>query len=63
MDKKIKDKIDVLLHENAMLQSNLGIDSTKEEIQNAKKIVKGIKKKIASYDKEFAEIVFPEKYI
>jgi hypothetical protein len=56
-----KYKIDGYLRKNAMLQANLGIDSTQEEVQNAKLMAIRIKQSIAKYDKEFAEEAFPEK--
>ncbi len=59
-DKQIRKKIDVLLHENAVVQSNLGIDSTIEEKNNAKKESNRIKGDIKTMDKIFAEHCFPE---
>jgi len=57
---EIRKKIDKLLKENAVVQSNLGIDSTKEERKNAKKETNRIKSDIKTMDKVFAEHCFPE---
>ena len=59
-DANIRKKIDKLLHNNAVVQSNLGIDSTKEERKNAKKKTNRIKSDIKAMDKIFAEHCFPE---
>jgi hypothetical protein len=56
----VRKKIDVLLQKNAVVQSNLGIDSTKEERKNAKKETSRIKSDIKTMDKVFAEHCFPE---
>lgn len=58
--KNIRNKIDKLLQENAVVQSNLGIDSNKEERKNAKKETNRIKSDIKTMDKVFAEHCFPE---
>ena len=58
--KEIKNKIDKLLQENAVVQSNLGIDSTKEERKNAKKETNRIKSDIKTMDKVFAEHCSPQ---
>ena len=58
--KEIRNKIDKLLQENAVIQSNLGIDSTKEERKDAKKETNRIKSDIKAMDKVFAEHCFPE---
>ena len=36
-DEDVRKQIDELLHRNALIQCNLGIDSTKEERQEAKR--------------------------
>jgi len=59
-NKQIRKKIDVLLHKNAVVQSNLGMDSTKKERTNAKKEINRIKSDIKTMDKVFAEHCFPE---
>ena len=56
----VRKNIDVLLQKNAVVQSNLGIDSTKEERKNAKKETNRIKNNIKTMDKVFAEHCFPE---
>jgi|TARA_R110000744_G_scaffold224555_1_gene343103 hypothetical protein len=59
-NKEIRKSIDVLLHQNAVVQSSLGIDSTKEEKDEAHKQTKRIKTDIATLDGVFAEHCFPE---
>lgn len=59
-NKQKRNRIDNLLHKNAILQSNLGIDSTKEEKQEVHDKTKQISDKIASLDAEFAKNTFPE---
>jgi len=55
-----KYRIDQLLHMNSKAQSNLGIDSTAEERQEALDIAKYVKTAIMMHDKSKAEIMFPE---
>jgi len=50
-------KIDVLLHMNAIVMSNLGTDSTKEEKAYIKNIVKENNKKIKEINKEFFKTI------
>lgn len=59
-NKQTRSKIDKLLHKNAILQSNLGIDSTKEDKEKAHGETKEIYNKIKALDTEFAENSFPE---
>ena len=59
-NKKTRSRIDKLLHKNAILQSNLGIDSTKEDKEQAHGETKEIYNKIKALDSEFAENSFPE---
>lgn len=59
-NKEIRKSIDVLLHQNAVVQSSLGIDSTKEEKDIAHEKTKRIKTDIAAMDGVFAEHCFPE---
>tara|TARA_R110002020_G_scaffold92981_7_gene224584 strand:- start:421 stop:939 length:519 start_codon:yes stop_codon:yes gene_type:complete len=63
MDKKMamrkidRFKVDVLLHMNAVVMSNLGTDSTKEETVYVKSIVKENNRKIKDIDKEFFKTI------
>jgi len=59
-DKDVRKSIDILLHKNAVIQSSLGIDSTKEEKDIAHEKTKRIKIDIAAMDGVFAEHCFPE---
>lgn len=59
-DKDVRKLIDILLHKNAVIQSSLGIDSTKEEKDIAHEKTKRIKTDIAAMDGVFAEHCFPE---
>lgn len=59
-NKKTRSKIDKLLHENAIVQSNMGLDSTKQEKELADGKTNTIYQKIKSLDSEFAEDSFPE---
>lgn len=59
-NKQTRSRIDKLLHKNAILQSNLGIDSTKEDKEKVHEETKQISDKIASLDAEFAKDTFPE---
>lgn len=59
-DINIRKSIDKLLHENAIIQSNLGIESTKKEKDEAKAKTTQIKIDIAALDEVFAEHCFPE---
>jgi len=59
-DKNVRKSIDILLHKNAVVQSSLGIDSTKEEKDIAHEKTKRIKTDIAAMDGVFAEHCFPE---
>jgi len=59
-DNNIRKSIDKLLHQNAIIQSSLGIDSTKEEKDIAHEKTKRIKADIAAMDGVFAEHCFPE---
>ena len=59
-DKDVRKSIDILLHKNAVVQSSLGIDSTKEEKDIAHEKTKRIKTDIAAMDGVFAEHCFPE---
>jgi len=59
-NKKIRKQIDKLLHQNSIVQSSLGTDSTKKEKEEAKEKVIELKKKIYALDENFAESVFLE---
>ena len=62
-DKYIKKyKIDNILHQNAIIQSNLGIDSTQEERDEASKMSRKLAMTVAKYDKQFAMSAFFEEY-
>lgn len=56
----MRQQIDLLLHQNAVTQANLGSESTEEEKEEARKKDKVIKDKISELDAEFADFVFPE---
>ena len=60
-NKKTREKVDKLLHKNAMIQSNLGIDSTDSERNRADKEVGELVKQIKGLDEEFAKKVFVER--
>ena len=63
MDKKMAMKkidrfrIDVLLHMNAVVTTNLGTDSTKEETAFIKSIIRENNRKIKDIDKEFFKTI------
>lgn len=57
MSKLRKFKIDVLLHMNAAIMTNLGTDSTKEEIAYIQKLKKEHNKKINEIDSEFYKTI------
>jgi hypothetical protein len=63
MDKKMamskikRFKIDVLLHMNAVVMTNLGTDSTNEETAFVKSIVRENNRKIKDIDKEFFKTI------
>jgi hypothetical protein len=57
---KSRYRIDQLLHMNSKAQSELGIDSTVEDKQNALDIAKYVKASIMMHDKAKAESMFPE---
>tara|TARA_R100000541_G_scaffold57927_1_gene68468 strand:+ start:185 stop:412 length:228 start_codon:yes stop_codon:yes gene_type:complete len=61
-NKETKKLIDKLLHENAIVQSNLGIDSTKQEKEKAHGDSKKISTKIEALDEQLAKSMFPEHY-
>jgi|TARA_B100000768_G_scaffold166672_1_gene170213 hypothetical protein len=61
-NKEIKKQIDELLHENAVVQSNLGIDSTKQEKEKAHGESTKICIKIEALDEQLAKSMFPEHY-
>jgi hypothetical protein len=52
-DADTRKQIDDLLHQNAILQSNLGIDSTKEERTEAKKKWMELAMQIRDLDSKF----------
>ena len=60
-NKKTKEKIDKLLKKNAIIQANLGIDSTDSERNKADKKVGELVKQIKGLDEEFAKKVFVER--
>ena len=56
-----KDKVDTLLHINAILYSNLGTDSTSQEKEIAKKRSIDIFRKIKTLDKKLGdELLYSE---
>ena len=64
-NKRIKEKIDKLLHKNAIIQSNIGTDTTQEEKDKAMKGIKEIAYTIydicPTFSKDnFLEIEFEE---
>jgi len=56
----VKNKIDELLFQNAKVQANLGIDSTKKEKHEGYLKSKEISKQIKALDSSFAKSAFPE---
>lgn len=60
-DPNARQKIDELLHENAVIQSNLGKESTESERFMADLGWKSILHKIALIDCEFAKVLEPTK--
>ena len=56
----MRKQIDSLLHDNSVIQSNLGMESTKSERLEAKEKEKVIKEKIGELDEEFSNYVFIE---
>ena len=56
----VKSKIDELLFQNAKVQANLGLDSTKKEKHEGHLKAKEISKQIKSLDSSFAKSAFPE---
>jgi hypothetical protein len=57
---EVKNKIDELLFQNAKVQANLGIDSTKKEKHEGHLKSKEISKQIKNLDENFAKSAFPE---
>ena len=57
---KVRKEIDELLFQNAKIQSNLGIDSTKQEKNEGHRKSKEISKQIKNLDRNFAKSAFPE---
>ena len=57
MNKLTRFKIDVLLHMNAAIMSNLGTDSTKEEITYVQRLKKENNRKIKEIDSEFFKTI------
>tara|TARA_B110000908_G_scaffold132429_1_gene155911 strand:+ start:892 stop:1122 length:231 start_codon:yes stop_codon:yes gene_type:complete len=61
-DKRVKKLVDTLLHKNAVIQSNLGIDSTKQEKEKAHGESTKICIEIEALDEQLAKSMFPEHY-
>ena len=59
-DKRVRKLVDTLLQKNAVIQSNLGIDSTKQEKNEGHRKAKEISKQIKLLDEVFAKSAFPE---
>jgi len=59
-NKKVKEKIDKLLHKNSIIQSNLGSDTTQEEKDIAKEKIKDIAYEIYNICPIFAKENFLE---
>ena len=57
---KVRKEIDKLLAQNATVQCNLGIDSTKQEKNEGHRKAKEISKQIKLLDEGFAKSAFPE---
>jgi hypothetical protein len=57
MNKLTKFKIDVLLHMNAAIMTNLGTDSTKEEITYVQRLKRENNKKIREISPEFYKTI------
>ena len=57
---EIRKEIDELLFQNAKVQCNLGIDSTKKEKNEGHRKAKEISKQIKLLDEAFAKSAFPE---
>ncbi len=57
MDKFKRFKIDILLHQNAALMADLGMDSTNEEIKYVQKLKKENLKKIKEIDADFFDTI------
>jgi len=62
LNEEIKKQIDGLRHENAVIQSNLGIDSTKQERKKAHGESTKICIKIEALDYQLAKSMYPEYY-
>lgn len=54
-----REKIDAILAECAKIESNLGIDSTKAEFNEAKRQQKALFFQIKEIDKDFYKIICP----
>lgn len=59
-DEKVRKEIDELLHQNAIIESNLGIDSTDEERELAEFKQNKLFLKIKEIDLEFYKIIVTE---
>lgn len=57
---EVRERIDGLLHLNAIINSNLGKDSTNEERAEAKEKIHSVVNCIRQIDKNFADSAFPE---
>lgn len=59
-DKEIKNQIDKVLHENAMLMQNLGIDSPSKDKREARAKERENLKAIAHLDRQFVNPLISE---
>ena len=59
-NEEVRKEIDELLFQNAKVQANLGIDSTKKEKHEGYLNSKEISKQIKALDGSFAKRAFPE---
>lgn len=59
MDAKRDNRVDAILYELSVLHSNVGIDSTAEELDVVKLKEKYWKDKIADLDQDLADRLFP----
>ena len=52
-DKKVKEVIDEVLHRNAIIFQNIGVNSSKSEIRSAKAKEKANLREVKHHDREF----------
>ena len=57
-NKTTRKRIDKHLHEIAVINCNLGTDSTSSEIKRATKLIRDNERKIKAIDREYYKLVF-----